>query len=151
MPLRAAGRTSSSWRHRRASTYIRRSHIFLNCTGTTASLSQSSTWSQAVACRRQMEPNGTKWTIAGIAANELRGISHATFCCDALSRLPLDTNSRRPATSNTSPAPCSQHRRLFVRNALSFEDKCFAVKPNRNTNQNCVLLGVTIVKPFDLE
>ena len=55
-----------------------------------------------------------------ISANEWRAISAAAFCCDALSRPPMDTISCRSATNDTSSASRPRHRRLFVRFTLPF-------------------------------
>ena len=93
MLFRAAARASSSWSHRRAPTYLRRSHMPPDCTYTNTSLSQSNPRSQAVARRSKRGQKGTELTIAGIAANELQGISAAAFCYDALSRPPVEPTS----------------------------------------------------------
>ena len=89
MLLRAAGHASSSWSHRRAPTYLRRSHMPLHSTYKHLPLQE---W-RSVASGCPSKPKGTKWTIAGIAANELQGIFAASFCYDALSRPPVEPTS----------------------------------------------------------
>jgi len=119
MPFRAAGRGSSSWSHRRAPTYLRRSHMPLD--GTYKHLPLQEWHSVASGCPLEQKVHeGPDYAIAGIAANEQRDISAAAFCCEALSRPPVVTNSWRTATDDTSHAPRPRHRRLFVRTALAF-------------------------------
>ena len=92
MPFRTAGRTSSSWSHRRAPTYLRRSHMPLD--GTYKHLPLQEWHSVASGCPLEQKVHeGPDYAIAGIAANEQRDISAAAFCCEALSRPPVVTNS----------------------------------------------------------
>ena len=90
MPFRTAGRSSSSLSHRRAPTYLRRSHMPLCTEHRRLSLQ----WQHSVASGCPPEQKVRKdpdFAVAGIATNEWRDMSAAAFCCDALSRPPMDT------------------------------------------------------------
>ena len=92
MSVRTADWRSSSWSHRRAPTYLRRSHMPLY----TAHKRLPLWWQHSVESGYPPVQSVCKcldFAITGIAVNEWRDISAAAFCCDALSRPPLYTTS----------------------------------------------------------
>ena len=145
MLLRAAGHASSSWSHRRAPTYLRRSHTPLNSTYKHLPLRE---W-RSVASGCPSKPKGTKWTIAASLQMSCRAylllLFVTTHCPDRLWNRPADDPP--PATPTPPPAHIAADSQFALR--FHSEDKRICGSQTKSSNQNCVLRGVTIVQPFN--
>ena len=99
MPFRTAGRTSSSWSHRRAPTYLRRSHMPLYSTYKHLPLEE---W-RSVASGCPSKPNGTKWNQMDDRGHRCKSAEGHLCCYILLRRIVQATCDGDQLTSDDPP------------------------------------------------